>query len=351
MWYVRKLDSKNELYHHGIKGQKWGDKNGPPYPLGASNHSSTEKKQGSRGWSKEAKRELDNKNGNKTDNKTDNKTKKKSGLTDKQKKYIQIGAAVAVTTLAAYGGYKLYKSGKLDGLISKGKEALGKTYISKDVKEAMNSMKDDFFKPAAGLFDYKQISKLTDNEVKALHAYTSTPYYRDVNEYLRGITKEPSIKGKTIGDDITSALNKVFINKDVEVQRGIGRSAAESILGKDTIETLSRLKERYVDESSVIHLDSLVGVTNKDNGVMSTAIPKEMATGIKGSVAQNFARDGDGIVFDIKAKAGSKGMYIAPLSAFESEHEVVFAPGSSLVTDGTIQLIRGIWHIGAILTQ
>lgn len=24
MWYVRKLDSKNELYHHGIKGQKWG---------------------------------------------------------------------------------------------------------------------------------------------------------------------------------------------------------------------------------------------------------------------------------------------------------------------------------------
>ena len=24
---------KNELYHHGIKGQKWGVRNGPPYPL------------------------------------------------------------------------------------------------------------------------------------------------------------------------------------------------------------------------------------------------------------------------------------------------------------------------------
>ena len=23
----------NELYHHGIEGQKWGVKNGPPYPL------------------------------------------------------------------------------------------------------------------------------------------------------------------------------------------------------------------------------------------------------------------------------------------------------------------------------
>lgn len=24
---------KNELYHHGIQGQKWGKRNGPPYPL------------------------------------------------------------------------------------------------------------------------------------------------------------------------------------------------------------------------------------------------------------------------------------------------------------------------------
>ncbi|MCC8160264.1 MAG: hypothetical protein LIO53_02935 [Oscillospiraceae bacterium] len=25
----------NELYHHGIKGQRWGVQNGPPYPLNA----------------------------------------------------------------------------------------------------------------------------------------------------------------------------------------------------------------------------------------------------------------------------------------------------------------------------
>lgn len=353
MWCVKKLDHKDELYHHGIKGQKWGKKNGPPYPLGASDHSSAERKEGHKGWSKEAKRELDNKNGNKSSNKSSNKTKKKSGLTDKQKKYIKIGAAVAVTALATYGGYKLYESGKLDDLISKGKEALNKTITPKNVKDAMQSIKDDDFKPADGLFDYKQISKLTSSEIEAIRAYTATPSYRDVNEYLRGITKEPTAKSKSIADDITSALNKVFINKDVEVQRGIGRSAAETILGEDTIETLSRLKKQYVDESSVIHLDSLVGVISKDNGIMSTAIPTEswLFSGIKKSVAQNFARDGDGIVFDIKAKAGSKGMYVAPLSAYYSEHELVFAPGSSLVTDGTIQLISGIWHIGAILTQ
>lgn len=41
--YVRQ---ELELYHHGVAGQKWGKKNGPPYPLSASAHSASEKKAG-----------------------------------------------------------------------------------------------------------------------------------------------------------------------------------------------------------------------------------------------------------------------------------------------------------------
>lgn len=41
--------STSELYHHGILGQRWGRKNGPPYPLDASDHSASEKKAG---WTK-----------------------------------------------------------------------------------------------------------------------------------------------------------------------------------------------------------------------------------------------------------------------------------------------------------
>lgn len=37
-------DYRNYLAHHGIKGQKWGDKNGPPYPLRPGAHSAAEKK-------------------------------------------------------------------------------------------------------------------------------------------------------------------------------------------------------------------------------------------------------------------------------------------------------------------
>lgn len=36
----------NEIYHHGILGQKWGVRNGPPYPLNAERHSQAEKKAG-----------------------------------------------------------------------------------------------------------------------------------------------------------------------------------------------------------------------------------------------------------------------------------------------------------------
>lgn len=35
-----------ELYHHGVMGQKWGHRNGPPYPLDASDHSAAERKAG-----------------------------------------------------------------------------------------------------------------------------------------------------------------------------------------------------------------------------------------------------------------------------------------------------------------
>lgn len=95
------LENQNGTYlvHHGILGQKWGKKNGPPYPLDASDHSAAEK------------RAAEGKGYGVKTNKTNRPIK--SGLTDSQKKKVKtavkVGAATCGTALAAYGTYKVSK--------------------------------------------------------------------------------------------------------------------------------------------------------------------------------------------------------------------------------------------------
>lgn len=65
------------LYHHGILGMRWGQRNGPPYPLGSDQYSKLEKKR---------------KNSDDT-----------RGLSDKQKRNIKRGAIAAGIVLGTVG--------------------------------------------------------------------------------------------------------------------------------------------------------------------------------------------------------------------------------------------------------
>ena len=91
----------DELYHFGIKGQKWGvrryqNKDGSLTPAGKKRY------------------------GDETDNKK--KEESKHRLTSDQKKAIAIGAGVAGAMLIVYGGYKLSNSRYFDKTIKAGEK-------------------------------------------------------------------------------------------------------------------------------------------------------------------------------------------------------------------------------------
>lgn len=89
-----KVITTSELYHHGIKGQKWGVKNGPPYPLNASDKSASEKRLSS------------NKKTNKV-SKLDNSIKGWDDLDPYTQSMIKELAAVTVISLASLSFNKL----------------------------------------------------------------------------------------------------------------------------------------------------------------------------------------------------------------------------------------------------
>lgn len=85
---------ENYISHHGVKGMKWGVRHDPE------------------------------RIGRRRSSKSKSNNKKRRGLSDKTKRRLKIGAVVVGSALAAYGTYRLVRSGQLDNLIALGKNKL-----------------------------------------------------------------------------------------------------------------------------------------------------------------------------------------------------------------------------------
>ena len=101
---------RRELYHHGIKGQRWGVRRGPPYPLGeAKTRKNTPKSSG------------------KPAGRVDNRVEKSYALSKNFSKALKVGTVATLTGLAVYGAYRsgyLSKASKIGRQAVK--EAMGK---------------------------------------------------------------------------------------------------------------------------------------------------------------------------------------------------------------------------------
>lgn len=125
------MNYNDYLVHHGILGQRWGKKNGPPYPLGSGDHSASERKAGWRASLKKSSPRI-------------NKRKSDLHLTDRQKKALKIGLIAAGTVLAVGAGVYIYKSGYFQNKMVLGRNALSKDEVLKlfDNKHKIDSPVD-----------------------------------------------------------------------------------------------------------------------------------------------------------------------------------------------------------------
>lgn len=140
--YGQLVAEDTELYHHGIKGQKWGERNGPPYPLDSADKSPSEKREGSGGASSSA---------------GDTQTSRRKGLTKGQKRALAITAGVVATGAAAYGAHKVLSNLSDDDiqvLRETAKKALnGKTAASDKRKLSKKEQKEKIIKAIKELDD------------------------------------------------------------------------------------------------------------------------------------------------------------------------------------------------------
>lgn len=148
------------------------------------------------------------------------------------------------------------------------------------------------------------LATLTGTQKNAVVSYTGSAY-EAMNDYLRANgAYDASDRTKQLIKQCQAALKKASLPEDVIVRRGSG---------------YNMLKELGIDISEA-NKDKLVGGIVQDLGFLSTS--PDPSGGFS-----------SGIEYVIKIPKGSQAMYVAPISQFHSERELLVNCGGKFMVD------------------
>lgn len=145
------------------------------------------------------------------------------------------------------------------------------------------------------------LANISNAEKIGVNVYTSNAY-SDMNRYLRGMSSSTNYSKEI--KDCTNALKKASLPEDTIVRRGSG---------------YNMLKELGIDitESSK---DKLIGAVVQDKGFVSTS-------------PDSHGGFSDSIEYVIKVPKGSQAMYVAPISEYKSEKELLINRDGKYIVD------------------
>lgn len=148
------------------------------------------------------------------------------------------------------------------------------------------------------------LATLTGTQKSAVVSYTGSAY-EAMNDYLRASgAYDASDRTKQLIKQCQAALKKASLPEEVIVRRGSG---------------YNMLKELGLDISEA-NKDKLVGGIVQDLGFLSTS--PDLSGGFS-----------SGIEYVIKIPEGSQAMYVAPISQFHSERELLVNCGGKFMVD------------------
>lgn len=161
-------------------------------------------------------------------------------------------------------------------------------------------------------FDEHRWNRLTSAEQDGIYTYTSSAY-RSMNNYLRGVPGYETPRNSVLDAvrNCTSGLDKCELKEDTRLYRGWGdaRSVGRAF-------GISENEARQMLEDG-----SIVGQSFVEKGFCSTGI--DAGSGWDKEVSM-----------EIVAPAGTKGMYVDPISAFSGEKEVLLQQGTEFLIVG-----------------